>query len=939
MKRFIGYITTLAIIIGVAPPVSLEAQVNADIWHESITITEGESLTLEQATNRSDCEFKDVDIRKYRQPINTVLEAITGSEYTVENIGRKCVINNLQGYFTNQSYSREGRIAYELAPSQTATYRLDPAPSGEMTLVVSKQSYFHEWYSLGVVTDFINDSALHNGYTNVVWRFFGQTEVPIRDLNGNKVRIFDHTYSNNGRYLAIRFDRVVGVVDLHTLEMTPVGHFQSWSSSSELGVSNDGKHVVVSNNGLFVYGAKNCNRKYAYSQWDVTQYNEASGQYEGCTKSPDLRQNLMQQLGTGTPPWLTRLYFSPNNSELKAGVGVRQATAPPSASGPSYYDWAEYSFAADNYVSSAQGYLAMGDSFSSGEGDTEGGTWYEQGTDEQGSIDTFAGRNLCHLSRRSYPYLLANELGYFDGSIPVSSPDSLFHSVACSGAKIHNVVGGSKNGLVTYEANEDIYEEADNQYSNSFLGALDLWQPGRVKQLGYTEPEELINSTGNTYIRSKFTPGAITLGIGGNDVDFGGRIGECAGLGTCPEAVAGSKAAQQLALTIANMKPKLVDTFKQIKAANPDSRIYVHGYPIFVEGQNPNCGNNVPLNAQEAALVGKGVTYMNAIVQAAAQEAGVYYVDVTDILHGTNLCSGTEDHNITVNGSTAGNDQSMSIADLLSLGICRVRSGCLGKETFHPNPRAHERYQETIQMQTNNLTSPMPEPTPTDYPLPDVEFFGQGTANLIAGLNQGSDHGIVTPELRDILQFEDNSLSIFESGFLPESTVRAEIHSDPVEIGQYIADENGEIRVKFTIPDSIKAGVHQIHLFGIDSFGQEINHYEPIWFSTTAGDFDNDGIPDEQDSCKTMANINEDRDNDGIDDVCDLIVESSDNGSGEDTPYQYFCTKLEQLHLRLKEARPKWLFRHPKSLVKKLISYYCSDDVIGQQRFDRLTDK
>src|SRR6185436_7437328 len=47
-------------------------------------------------------------------------------------------------------------------------------------------------------------------------------------------------------------------------------------------------------------------------------------------------------------------------------------------------------------------YLAMGDSFASGEGDTKGGTYYEPGTDVE--------KNKCHLSQRSYPYLVSNAL-------------------------------------------------------------------------------------------------------------------------------------------------------------------------------------------------------------------------------------------------------------------------------------------------------------------------------------------------------------------------------------------------------------------------------------------------------------------------------------------------------------------------------------------------
>ncbi|MGB1036804.1 MAG: hypothetical protein ACPGYQ_06240, partial [Candidatus Puniceispirillales bacterium] len=74
-------------------------------------------------------------------------------------------------------------------------------------------------------------------------------------------------------------------------------------------------------------------------------------------------------------------------------------------------------------------------------------------------------RNLCHLSRRSYPYLMAVELGYLANTTQSPPADGLFHSVACSGAKIHNIIGGteekqSDGSVVLMLVGGDYYEQS-----------------------------------------------------------------------------------------------------------------------------------------------------------------------------------------------------------------------------------------------------------------------------------------------------------------------------------------------------------------------------------------------------------------------------------------------------------------------------------------------
>src|SRR5690606_18148670 len=81
-------------------------------------------------------------------------------------------------------------------------------------------------------------------------------------------------------------------------------------------------------------------------------------------------------------------------------------------------------------------YLALGDSYSSGEGDIErrsnGSTYYLEGTDVTGDYEKGIPEEKCHVSNRSYPFVL-QQSGAVEGD--------RIQSVACSGAKRADVQG------------------------------------------------------------------------------------------------------------------------------------------------------------------------------------------------------------------------------------------------------------------------------------------------------------------------------------------------------------------------------------------------------------------------------------------------------------------------------------------------------------------
>src|SRR5690606_8114714 len=79
----------------------------------------------------------------------------------------------------------------------------------------------------------------------------------------------------------------------------------------------------------------------------------------------------------------------------------------------------------------------------------------------------------------------------------------------------------------------------------------------------------------------------------------------------------------------------------------------------IVKGSSGSCGLNVHLNDDERKFIFEGVKYINQVIKSAAEEAGVYYLDIEHSLEGVNLCSEIEDAQMSVNGLTFGNDITM----------------------------------------------------------------------------------------------------------------------------------------------------------------------------------------------------------------------------------------------------------------------------------------
>lgn len=893
------------------------------LWDGQLSFEDRGSIPEALTTIDPNCELQTVLERVVRGPTGSNLSIVEllNSFDTIQIQANQCVYRNAQGNFNNPDIS--SKKLYAPAGGLTNYMELDtgsevpsPAPSGPHVLLKNWRFPSSATYRLAYAPNFRDDTSLGRQLNiQVIHRFNGLStaRIPFTYSNGNEYEVTIHAFSPNGRYVVAQAGVWLHKIDLDTLEMTPVKYVPGNSNRSiSLSISSNGRYIAhQTSNSLSVVDSEGCESTYAFGSWQNHGFAENP---PGCVVSGNLLEyahsnGIIDIYSGNANRQYRRAYFDLVGDTLTFAFGEK-------FSGQPDYTWREIAITAEDYVSTAQGYLAMGDSFVSGEGDLQGGEWYEPGTDEQGDKETFAGRNLCHLSRRSYPYLMAVDLGYL--SSPSTPPaDGLFHSVACSGAKIHNIIGGT--GIFEGDGDATAFQDTDNQFRPIDGTTLGVFQPGYRSQIDLMQVNNL-------------QPEAISISIGGNDADFGGFIMSCLGPRpdslTCDQASEGSIGNDYLGVRMAQQKHRLVESFKKVKTSAPEARVYVHGYPQFlnpeIEGVE-TCNFNVQLNLQERIAASQGVSYMNDIIEAAALEAGVFYVDVEDILIGGRLCDTRDNDELLFNGITGGNDIDPGI---LGVGLCSWRAGCAGNETYHPRPAGHEKYAERIQLATNDLTAAMPEPQPQNIPLPPEGVFGELTRAYVNAENsQFGSSVLVVPQAGSLLSLGASTGQRFVfilDNMLAGSEAESWIESTPTDLGTYTVDENGVLRFEVDVPESIEPGTHTVFITGTDKFGQEVTIYEPIMIASSDIDFDGDGVPNEEDSCSTIQNSGTDEDQDGVDDSCDDEVIPVVNPPEPPEPEPQICKVLR----KLETALPRFL----RPLVQKLYDKFDCPVVDKQPR-------
>lgn len=124
----------------------------------------------------------------------------------------------------------------------------------------------------------------------------------------------------------------------------------------------------------------------------------------------------------------------------------------------------------------------------------------------------------------------------------------------------------------------------------------------------------------------------VTLTIGGNDVGIGTAAAECIIGGCIDPSLSIFANIRNAVQNIAALQKTLVATYDSIKTAAPNAAIYVLGYPAlftdnWIENSLPGCLANTGLTAGSIAWLYQRELQLDGVVKAAATQAGVHFVD------------------------------------------------------------------------------------------------------------------------------------------------------------------------------------------------------------------------------------------------------------------------------------------------------------------------
>lgn len=475
-------------------------------------------------------------------------------------------------------------------------------------------------------------------------------------------------------------------------------------------------------------------------------------------------------------------------------------------------------------------YLALGDSFSSGEG---AGNYYEA-TNFYANANNY---NFCHQSRVAYSELLNSWL----------RPE-FYDSIACSGAQMKDVVYmGSDDDYIKYGPPQS-RRSSSNELTIQYARQLNL--PGYTSQLS---------------LLTENTPTIATLSIGGNDIGFKDIIMSCVMNNECYSS---RDDREKLADLIASKISKLAVTFANIKQnmTGLAPKLYVLGYPrLFAER---GCGQFMGI--EEQAFANHLVDYLDDAIRLAAARAGVFYVDVSQAFY-----DGTEqgDHRLCSKAAPAANGvfydknntgQGQSLLD----GIFRALVS-----SYHPNTLGHQLLAGAIRQQTAGFGAVMPfasatseRPAQTLYSalVGDTSDVYQELGNVTQGIMKD----VIVEAGQDI--DVTYSLGLNGEGLPVESaTITVVAQSTPITLGTLSVQPDGTASGSFALPSSLESGVHTIHLLYTDISGQVHDIYQYVYLIASETDFDGDSVPNSQEVCALGNAIGVDRNANGLDDACD----------------------------------------------------------------------
>jgi lysophospholipase L1-like esterase len=649
--------------------------------------------------------------------------------------------------------------------------------------------------------DFLSSIELVQDPAGFYYHMLKPPDAALADRDGHKlpVDLPSASFSQNSEWMVISEpNNAMLRVNLRTFEVLPFApgfrYDIGLSPQPVTAITNDGRYAV--------FASKDFNR---FAVYDLSTCGAVPSTIIGpvSCQSRDLQTYMNSQLNGFIVP--SGLRFVSNGrlsfyTTYNAGGTAKTA---------------KFTLATNAGPIHQQDYLALGDSYISGEGAFK----YLPGTD--------TGDNQCHVSGVSYPLLIGGQLNY-----------NSFHSVACSGATSNDIIDTSE----TYKGQAEPHNSRlILDKSSTVPEILSGFQQGYIDQLDFVQ---------------QYQPKNVTISIGGNDIGFANRLQACLGIGTCYSSY---EDRLEFVREVNQTFPDLVSTYLKIKDAGADdAQIYVIGYPQIAKADG-DCALNVHMNESELEFVQQAIDYLDTVIKSAAAKAGVYYVDTQDALNGHRLCEAGPG-SVAMNGLTAGND----FPDWLG--------GPIGRESYHPNEFGYLLLENKVLAATHNLTASMTTadmaaapPAETGQPILDAPRSGR-TVNVTEYDNSLTSGSAYRGTAMDI------SIIGTDHALAAGTTLQAQLHSNPLNLGGFKTDSSGNLSAQIVVPGDVPAGYHTLHFYGADILGQPIDIYKTLYIAATADDTDGNDIADSSQTCVGIDSAGVDSDKDGIDDSCDGTI-------------------------------------------------------------------
>jgi len=145
----------------------------------------------------------------------------------------------------------------------------------------------------------------------------------------------------------------------------------------------------------------------------------------------------------------------------------------------------------------------------------------------------------------------------------------------------------------------------------------------------------------------------VTLGVGGNDVDWAAIITHCTEMDLIPALIPGGATARfapcrdyytsggidQIQRKIQATAADLAKTLPEISRRAPHARVYLVGYPDLLPATGGACAHTLGLTQGDVAFLNTEEIRLNTVLRQEARTAGDGYVDTYTPSEGHDACS------------------------------------------------------------------------------------------------------------------------------------------------------------------------------------------------------------------------------------------------------------------------------------------------------------